>query len=165
LTPAGKIEAVRHVETADGELRMVLGNTLHSVEGGRIQLLAFFEAHALDRRVINRIEVIFEELVSNVVRHGFAPGSEQSLHVRARASAETIDLVFEDDGALFDFSSAPMPAPLGTLDEAPLGGLGVPLIRRLSSDLRYERPGPGAQAGGFAPTNRLFVSVVRQPTA
>jgi anti-sigma regulatory factor (Ser/Thr protein kinase) len=144
----------------DGEqLRMVLGNTLQAVEDGRQELLAFFERHDLDAMVVNRIEVVFEELISNTIRHGFRPGSPQSIHVQVKALPEGVELLLEDDGTPFDPFAAPSPAPLTTLADAPLGGLGIPLVTRLSADRRYERPGPAAASDGFAPSNRVWVVI------
>ena len=110
-----------------------------------------------DERVVNRLEVIFEEVVSNTVRHGFEPGSEQSIQVKAEACGERLELVFEDDGTPFDPLRAKAPEPFQSLETARLGGLGIPLVTRLSTALRYERP--AATAAGFAPTNRLSVTI------
>jgi serine/threonine-protein kinase RsbW len=147
----------------DDRLEMVLNNTLQAIEDGRQELLAFFERHDLHRRAINRIEVIFEELVSNTLRHGFAPGSGQSIHVQIAALPSAVELTLEDDGAPFDPFEAPLPAPLASLDGAPLGGLGRPLVTRLSLARRYERPRPGEREDAFSPTNRVTVRVSTDP--
>jgi serine/threonine-protein kinase RsbW len=58
---------------------------------------------------------------------------------------QTIDggaqLTVTDDGVPFDLSNSPVRTPPETLDNAPIGGLGIQLILRLSSDVRYERRG------------------------
>jgi serine/threonine-protein kinase RsbW len=162
VTQAGVGDGVR-ASAFDGEqLRMVLGNTLQAVEDGRQELLAFFERHDLDAMVVNRIEVVFEELISNTIRHGFRPGSSQSIHVEVRALPEGVELVFEDDGTPFDPFAAPAPAPLTTLADAPIGGLGIPLVTRLSADRRYDKPASAAAPDGFSPSNRVWV-LIAQP--
>ena len=40
------------------------------------------------------------------------------------------------------------------------GGLGIPLIRKMSTTVRYEVPAPAADAA-FRPTNRVIVTVAR----
>ncbi len=140
-----------------GALHLVLHNSLDAIEDGRRALLDFLRPHALHERVVNRLEVIFEEVVSNTVRHGFEPGSEQSIQVKAEACGERLELVFEDDGTPFDPLRAKAPEPFQSLETARLGGLGIPLVTRLSTALRYERP--AATAAGFAPTNRLSVTI------
>ena len=44
-------------------------------------------------------------------------------------------------------------------ETARVGGLGIPLVAKLSADLRYERPVMPAGASGFAARNRLFVAI------
>jgi anti-sigma regulatory factor (Ser/Thr protein kinase) len=144
-------------------LEMVLNNTVQAIEDGRQELLAFFESRSLDARALNRLEVIFEEMVSNAVRHGFAPGSAQSIHVRVATAPEGVELTLEDDGVPFNpFEPVRPRPPLTSLETAPLGGLGIPLVVRLSTTQRYERPGPPLAGEGFAPTNRVTV-LIGQP--
>jgi anti-sigma regulatory factor (Ser/Thr protein kinase) len=45
----------------------------------------------------------------------------------------------EDRCAPFDPLAVPEPAPAASLAEAPLGGLGIPLMRRFASELEYRR--------------------------
>lgn len=92
-------------------------------------------------------ELVFEEVISNVIRHAGAHQIEVSL---AR-QAEAIVLTFEDDGEPFDPLQRPTPVPPTSIEEAPLGGLGLLLLRKASTQLRYER------IAGH--TNRLTVTI------
>ena len=156
VSPTGG--GLRSTRSVDGDLRLVLNNTLDAVEDGRCELLVFFERHALDTKSIHRLEVIFEELVSNIVRHGFRPKSDQSIRVRARAGQGRIELTFEDDGAPFNPLLAPQPDRYTTLETARIGGRGIPLITSLSTSISYEGD-PGVAEDGFRPVNRLSLSV------
>jgi serine/threonine-protein kinase RsbW len=88
-------------------------------------------------------ELIFEEVVSNVIRHGHdADGRRpQQIGVSLACDSPTnaIVLTFEDDGPPFNPLERPLPALPKTIDEAPLGGLGLLLLRKASSGLHYER--------------------------
>jgi len=161
VSPTSVVGGVRASALDAGQLDMFLNNTLEAVEDGRRELLAFFEFHALDGMLVNRIEVIFEELVANAVRHGLRPGSNQTIHVHVRAAPGGVELTLEDDGVPFDPFVFPLPEPPHSLAEAKVGGLGIPLVVRLSAARRYERPAPCAQAGGFAPTNRVTVLIAK----
>ena len=147
---------LRSSEPIDGGVSIVLNNTLDAVEDGRLALLGFFEGLGLEPQPIHRLEVIFEELVTNIVRHGFKPGSDQSIHIRATAAPGLVELTVEDDGAPFDPLWAPTPEPYTTLETARIGGRGILLITSLSSSIRYETPGPEET---FKPSNRLVLTV------
>ncbi len=143
-------------------LHLALNNTLDAIGDSRPALLEFFARHQLGERATNRLEVIFEEVVSNAVRHGFRPGSSQSVRVQARLAGGNVELTFEDDGAVFNPLAAPAPAPLSSLETAPEGGLGILLLRRLAAAIRYETP-DGRGEAGFRPNNRVVVEVAATP--
>lgn len=158
------VAGLRAAETVDGDLRLILNNTIAAIEAGRLEMLRHLAPLALGPRAINRLEVVFEELVSNIVRHGFAAGSDQTILVLVAARPGAIELTFEDDGAPFDPTAASEPEPLTSLQTARLGGLGVPLIRKLTGDLRYEAIAPDAPARAlgdrrFSARNRLWLSM------
>lgn len=147
---------MRSTEIVDGRLRLVLANTLAAVEDGRSEIMRFLGP--LDAMAQNRLEVLFEELVSNTIRHGFKPKSSQSIHVQVARKANAVELVFEDDGEPFNPLDAAMPEPFTDIEHARIGGLGIPLVVKLSSALSYERL-TAEGAAGFCPSNRTTVSV------
>jgi anti-sigma regulatory factor (Ser/Thr protein kinase) len=156
---------LRSSEVVDGDLVLILNNTIAAVEDARVQIERRLEPLELTPKVVNRLEVVLEELVSNVVRHGFEPGADGSIRLVVAARLETIDLTLEDDGVPFDPTEAAQPSPLESLETAKLGGLGIPLVRKLSASLRYEPggPGDGRQLADrlFEPRNRILVSIAR----
>ncbi len=145
---------LRSAALVEGKLRLVLNNTLAAVEDGRCAVVEFLGP--LDAMVQNRLEVVFEELVANTVRHGFTDDSDQSIHVEVERGSGAITLTFEDDGAPFNPVQTEAP---GRADADRVGGLGLPLIAKMSSALRYEQLAPGELRQGFNPRNRTTVSV------
>jgi serine/threonine-protein kinase RsbW len=136
---------------------MRLGNGLAAIAEGGTTLRDFCAREGLSAAVINRIDVIFEEVVANIVRHGFDAGSAQSIDVLARIDGDVVVLVFDDDGRPFDPTLQPPPAPFTRLAEAQIGGLGVALLQRLARSVAYSQPEPGAD--DFRPVNRLTVTI------
>ena len=124
----------------DRDLSLDLPRTLASVEEGRLAVLAHLAPFGVADAVINRIEVVLEELVSNVVRHA---GGATHVRLGCAVVENGVRLIVEDDGAPFDPLAAAAPAPFDTLEDAPLGGLGIPLVKRLSRSLDYEWTGSG----------------------
>lgn len=130
--------------TAETPLQHVSGLVLHlqktdsAIEDGRVALLGYLEPFRLDDRTINRLEVVLEELLSNVVRHN---AGASKLTVAAEYRDGAVNLAIEDDGPAFDPFEMTAPAKFTTLEEAKLGGLGIPLIRRMTESVRYDRVG------------------------
>jgi serine/threonine-protein kinase RsbW len=94
-------------------------------------------------------ELVFEEVVSNVIRHGHAAEIEFSL--TCEPATHVIVLTFEDAGPPFDPLAQPLPTLPKSLAEAPLGGLGLLLVRKAATHLQYERTS--------TQTNRLTVTI------
>jgi serine/threonine-protein kinase RsbW len=155
---------LRLSEIVGGDLRLVLNNTMSAVEDGRHQILRYLEPWGVGSAARNRLEVVFEELVSNTIRHGFEPRSDQIILVSVAVRPGVIEIAFEDDGLPFNPLESPEPEPFSSLEEARLGGLGIPLILKLSTNVRYE-PIPPGTAGHiidgrpFNPCNRIKVFI------
>ncbi|HEY2009023.1 MAG TPA: ATP-binding protein [Rhizomicrobium sp.] len=150
------LSGLRSAETVDGKLSLVLNNTLAAVDDGRQEILRFIGA--VDDMAINRLETVFEELVTNVIRHGFERMSNQSIHVLVERMPGAIQLTLEDDGVPYNPLAAVMPAPAQSIETAKVGGLGIPLIVKLSSKLQYEELHP-AETMAFRPRNRVIVAI------
>ena len=128
-----------------------LANGPAAIEQSRLAVVNFLEPFGIFARTLNRVEVVLEELVSNLVRHG---KDVNLMTVAAGYRGGVVDLVVEDDGDAFDPFAVAEPDPVSSIAEAPLGGLGIPLVRRLSASARYDRVGSGSDA-----RNRVSVRI------
>jgi anti-sigma regulatory factor (Ser/Thr protein kinase) len=145
---------------ADGELQFVLKNDKNAMENGCVILARHLSPRAYNARVLNRLEVIFEELVSNIIRYGFSTGSRQSICVTVAEEPGVITLTFEDDGIPFDPLQAPAPEPFTSIENAKIGGQGIALIRKFSTSLCYEKLARRHDDPNlFSPCNRTIVRI------
>lgn len=150
---------LRSAAIVNGGLELVLNNTLEAIEDGRCRVLDFLAGQALAEIVRHRLEVVFEELVSNTIRHGFARNSDQSIHVRVEPRPGLVEFTFEDDGIPFNPLEAEPPAPPSSIEAAKIGGRGIPLVAKFCARLSYERPASRDGQPGFVPSNRLIVAI------
>jgi len=116
--------------------------------------------HALDREALDAAarydcELIFEEIVDNIVSHGAVGNRAPDVHVTLEHGGDSIVLTFDDDGLPFDPRGRPDPVPAKSLEEATIGGFGLMLVRHAASSLEYERTAEER--------NRLTVKVRRRP--
>jgi anti-sigma regulatory factor (Ser/Thr protein kinase) len=148
-------------------LVLALDDTMAAIEGARLEVTGHLAPLALSPAVINRLEVMLEELITNVVRHGFAEGAGYSILLAVEAGPGDVEITLEDDGRPFDPTGAPEPAAFTTLEAAPIGGLGLKAVRRWASAWRYEASPDSADwrelvFEGARPVNRLVVRLATE---
>ena len=99
----------------------------------------------VSRAVTWPVEVSLDEVLANVVRHGLR-GRGDSARVELELRLDPGDppcceLRLEDDGPEFDPLAAAAPDTSLGVDERPIGGLGIELVKRLMDEVHYERKG------------------------
>lgn len=85
-----------------------------------------------------RIQLVVEELLANTIHHGYGGESDHPVTLSLRCRDATVSLVYEDQAPSFN----PLAEPLDNRQTDQLGGIGLPLIRRLPRAVRYQ-PRPG----------------------
>jgi anti-sigma regulatory factor (Ser/Thr protein kinase) len=90
---------------------------------------------------LSRILIVAEELVTNVVKYGYAGAVPGHLEVRLRLAGGRIALVLIDDGCAFDPFAAPPPDLEAPVEERRVGGLGLALVKGLMERRHYRRAG------------------------
>ena len=109
------------------------------------ECLKFVTAHAVEAGFtpsrLSEIELVVEEVVSNICRHGYDDEPGQ-LELRCRrVDARRLLVEFIDCGRPFDILAAPPPDLTVGVDQREVGGLGVPLIRAMVDEASYRREG------------------------
>lgn len=111
------------------------------------------DAEQLDAAPRYNAELVFEEIVANIVKHGSVNGRDPDVRVTLEPTADSIVLTFDDDGGPFDPRGHPDPVRPKSLETAKVGGFGLMLVRRAASSLDYLRTAEGH--------NRLTVRLSR----
>ncbi len=94
----------------------------------------------LKREDALKLLLIVEELFTNTVMHGYGGDSDAPVWIGLEAVAAGVRLSYEDQAAAHDPLSSFTPMKTSVmLNQQPVGGLGVKLIRKLATDLSYRR--------------------------
>lgn len=121
------------------ELR--LANNLAALADLADRVERFGAEQRLPASVVNALNVALDEAVSNAINHGYDAGVGGEIAVRMRRRPDSVLVEVEDDGRPFDPLQAPPPDLTLPLEQRPVGGLGIHLIRNLMDELSYARVG------------------------
>ena len=96
-------------------------------------------------RQVERLELALHEVLANVLAHGGSTARAEPIRicidVRRKAAAGEARVEVSDADIPFDPTGVPEHAPARTLAEMPIGGLGLPMIRRCCDWMSYRRDG------------------------
>lgn len=100
---------------------------------------AFAAANGLPSGERARLQIVLDELISNLARYGYPPGAAGFAEIGLRRDGDLMVLDFVDGGAAFDPVQAAPPVLDAPAAQRPVGGLGLQLVRALADKLTYER--------------------------
>lgn len=123
------------------ELRLVISNDLAELARVNDLATAFLQQRMVTPEIEYATNLALEEVLSNVIRHGYEDGARHEIELQLRVGADGVELSFVDDGRAFDPLSAPEVDIGAPLEERTMGGLGIHLLRSMVSELHYERSG------------------------
>ncbi len=88
-----------------------------------------------------RVHLVLEELVLNIIDYGFDDGrDDHELEVVLVSDDDSLTIDITDDGLPFDpTEDAKKPDVNAPLEDRPIGGLGVHLVRTMMDEMTYRR--------------------------
>ena len=109
------------------------------LEGISAQIEEMAEEDDWSPKLIYLVQLCLEELATNAMTYGRREGMSE-FQVSITPGVEEILVELHDDGAAFDpTKDAPIPDPDAAMEDRPIGGLGLFLIREMVDDLVYRR--------------------------
>lgn len=114
-----------------------------SAEPAAQELLSqVLEGTSVPKRTRLELELMLEELFVNVARYAYPDAAEDpyvDLRVYVDEETECVVVTIADEGVPFDPFDRPLPERPSSIEEAPIGGLGIVLVRKLSDAYEYRR--------------------------
>lgn len=99
----------------------------------------FAEAHALPVGVRRTMNVALDELLANELSYGTAGRHAGSVTLAMELDQDCVTITLSSDGPPFDPFGQAVPDTTLPVNERPVGGLGLHLVRELMDEVRYER--------------------------
>ena len=93
----------------------------------------------METGLANQIKLAVEEAVTNIINYAYQNDTEGKISVNIEADESRIRFLLSDSGAEFDPTGVSKADTTLSVDERPIGGLGVFLVRNLMDSINYER--------------------------
>jgi len=92
-----------------------------------------------DKALSNRIKLAVEEVVVNIMDYAYVADVKGQVKVEAMANDERLRFILTDSGRAFDPTAVSRADTTLTVEDRPIGGLGILLVRNLMDSINYER--------------------------
>lgn len=114
-------------------------NDLHEIRRVGQMIEAFVASHGLPSSLGRDFALASDELLTNVISHGYDDEQTHAIHLQIRCDAAVLVLRLEDEGRAYNPLSAPTPDLTAELLDRSVGGLGIYLVRQLMDQVEYGR--------------------------
>ena len=121
-------------------ISFTLVNQLSEVKRLSRLVEAFGEAEGLGPEAVFSLNLALDEVVTNVIRYAHDDdGRQHPIVVRLALEQDVLTAQVEDDGRAFNPLEVPAPDIGASIDERPIGGLGIHLVRSVMNSVEYRR--------------------------
>jgi sigma-B regulation protein RsbU (phosphoserine phosphatase) len=133
------IHYLNNMQPDETERHLILHNDIQQIP----QLAEFIETIAdeinLDQGLAMSLNLALEEAVTNVILYAYPKGSDGRVDVEAIISKDKLKFIISDSGKEFDPTAAPEADVTLGVEDRPIGGLGIYLVRKIMDSVSYER--------------------------
>ena len=118
---------------------LVIANKLEEITRLNAFVKSVTTALNIESGLANKLKLAVEEVVTNIISYAYPNKAEDQVEIVVEADKSLIRFIITDSGVEFDPTSVSKADTTLTLDERPIGGLGIFLVRNLMDSINYER--------------------------
>ena len=118
---------------------ITVANRLAELERVSHIVEAFGLRHALPAKMVFEIKLALDEVLTNVIEYAYDDAGNHEIGVRLAIADDVLSVEVEDDGRPFNPMDVPAADVTQAVEDRPVGGLGVHLVRQVMSGLEYRR--------------------------
>lgn len=120
-------------------ISVTVKNQLTEIERLSAIVDEFGEQHAIPPKVLFAMNVSLDEILTNIISYGYTDGLPHDIVVRLSCRDGTVEVEVADEARAYNPLTTPEPDLTKPLEERPIGGLGVHLIKTMMDALEYRR--------------------------
>jgi sigma-B regulation protein RsbU (phosphoserine phosphatase) len=126
-------------DVSEHSFEITVSNQLSSIDAVNERFNGFAEEAALSDAVRRRINMVFDELLNNIISYGFDDVAEHAIEVRVGLERQRLVIEVLDDGLPFNPFTQESPDTTLPLEARQIGGLGIHLVQKVMDEVTYER--------------------------
>lgn len=123
----------------DDRLSVKVSNDLSEIPRLAETIDAFCARHGIPQKIVLDFHLALDEVLTNIISYAFRDTARHDIEVAMSYRDECLAIEIADDGPAFDPLQAPPPDVTSALEERPIGGLGIHLVKKLMDAVDYRR--------------------------
>ena len=117
--------------------RLTLPNDIETIPQLNEFIDGFCEQRDIDNDITMSLNLAIEEAVVNVMNYAYPEGTVGYVDIEADADDDFVTFVISDTGKPFDPTQKDEVNIALSVEERPIGGLGIHLVRRMMDEISY----------------------------
>jgi sigma-B regulation protein RsbU (phosphoserine phosphatase) len=126
-------------ETVSEQVSVLFKNNLAEIARLGQVVAEFADSHHLPADLAFAVNVALEEILTNTISYGYEDNGEHTILTRLSCEEGEVIAEVEDEGRPFNPLEVAEPDISKSLEERPVGGLGIHLVRKLMDSVEYRR--------------------------
>jgi anti-sigma regulatory factor (Ser/Thr protein kinase) len=123
----------------DGAFSLRITNLLDEIPPATELAAQWLVSRGVTRDETHFARLVIDEVVSNCVKYGYDDSAEHLIEIEILIAGERMTIAITDDGHFFDPRDHPEPDTSLPVEQRPIGGLGIHLLRKMADHIEYDR--------------------------
>ena len=118
---------------------LTLKNDVHQIETLSDFVKDITRRLNMEKKQARNVQLAVEEAVVNVMNYAYPIESEGTITIDAKSDGQWLKFIISDEGVAFDPTATLQVDTTLKVEDRPIGGLGIHLVRKLMDSVNYER--------------------------
>ena len=120
-------------------MKLTLPNDIEQIPKLSEFIDSICETFCIDMETTMSLNLALEEAVVNVMSYAYPEGTKGDVDIEVVKGPQYLDFIISDSGKPFNPTTKEDPDTNLSVEERPIGGLGIHIIRQIMDSVHYER--------------------------
>ena len=119
--------------------QVVINNDLIEIKTVKEEFEKFSKVNEIAEKMSKQFMIAIDELLNNVIHYGYPKDKENEININFELSKTMLSLTFIDEGIPFNPFQKTKPDTTLSIEDRPIGGLGLHLVKNMMDKVEYQR--------------------------